>query len=88
MKRILPFILTISLAAGCSGYNDARGKGDTGVKQQPDVTRKVWPNGDGFPNVSAFCIGENGVYTYKRDVAPFVVASDPNCQEGGILYVD
>lgn len=80
------FVLMLGLAVGCSGYNDDRGVGDAPVDQQPDETRKVWVNGDQFPNVSAFCIGGNGIYTNTRQADPVdVVVSDPECEEGGIL---
>ena len=72
--------------AACSGFNDDRGIGDAPVDQQPDQARKVWPNGDQFPNVSAFCIGDNGVYTTTRaNSDPVVVVGDPECGENGAL---
>lgn len=72
-------------AAGCSGFNDDRGKGDAPVGRRHEAPRQVWQNLDGFPNVSAFCVGVNGVYTTTREAAPVVVPDDPNCAEGGIL---
>jgi hypothetical protein len=71
--------------AGCSGFNDARGVGDAPVGQRFEAPRRVWANIDQFPNVAAFCIGANGVYTTTRQAAPAVVPDDPNCAEGGIL---
>jgi hypothetical protein len=71
--------------AGCSGFNDARGIGDAPVGPTFEKPRKVWVNIDQFPNVVAFCIGANGVYTTTREAAPTVVPDDPNCAEGGIL---
>jgi hypothetical protein len=75
----------LGLLAGCSGFNDARGIGDAPVGQTHEAPRQVWANVDRFPNVSAFCIGANGVYTTTREAAPVVVPDDPNCAEGGIL---
>ena len=72
--------------AGCSGFKDDRGIGDAPVDQQPDRPVKVWPVPDRFMNIGAFCIGENGVYIHTREAAPAVVADDPNCDEGGILF--
>ena len=72
-------------AAGCSGYNDDRGKGDAPAGARHEAPRQVWQNLDGYPNVSAFCVGVNGVYTTTREAAPVVVPDDPNCAEGGIL---
>lgn len=87
MRRILvagAAVLALTLGA-CSSFNDDRGVGDSGVDQQPDVDRKVWPNADQFPNISAFCIGGNGVYTTTRQAPPAIVVDDPECAENGIL---
>src|SRR5688500_11399159 len=72
--------------AGCSGFNDDRGIGDAPSDQQPDRPVKVWPVPDRFMNIGAFCIGENGIYIHTREAAPVVVADDPNCDEGGVLF--
>lgn len=77
--------LALALTAGCSGFNDDRGVGDAPVDQQPDATRKVWPNANAFPNISAFCIGGNGVYSTTRQAPPAIVVNDPECAENGIL---
>ena len=76
------------VGAACSGFNDDRGIGDAPVDQQPDSARKVWPNADRFPNISAFCIGGNGVYTTTRQAPPAIVVDDPECAEGGALRAD
>ena len=78
-------LVVAAAAAGCSGYNDDRGKGDAPVGARHEAPRQVWQNLDGYPNVSAFCVGVNGVYTTTREAAPVVVPDDPNCAEGGIL---
>jgi hypothetical protein len=76
------------VGAACSGWNNERGIGDAPVDQQPDEARKVWPNADKFPNISAFCIGGNGVYTTTRQAPPAIVVDDPECAEGGILATE
>jgi hypothetical protein len=78
-------VASFGLLAGCSSFNDARGVGDAPVGTTHEAPRQVWANIDKFPNVAAFCIGENGVYTTTREAAPVVIANDPNCAEGGIL---
>lgn len=85
MKRLALAVLTVVVLAGCSDWNDDRGRGDAPADQQPDQTRKVWPNADHFPNISAFCIGGNGVYTTTREAPPTVIVDDPECAEGGVL---
>lgn len=78
-------LAVVALSAGCSGWNDERGVGDAPVDQQPDAHRKVWPNADQFPNISAFCVGGNGVYTTTRNAPPVVVVDDPECADNGEL---
>lgn len=73
------------LLAACSEFNDDRGIGDAPVEQQPDEERRVWPNANEFPNISAFCIGGNGVYTTTREAPPAIVPDDPECAEDGVL---
>lgn len=75
----------MALVGGC-GWKDDHGLGDAPVDQQEDRTVKVWPNGDRYPNVAAFCIGKTGVYTNTRNSDPVdVISNDPNCAEGGVL---
>lgn len=82
--HLLAFTVLAGLvAAGCS--SDERGIGDAPVGDQHEEPRQVWVNVDRFPNVSAFCIGANGVYTTTREAAPTVVQDDTNCAEGGVL---
>ena len=86
MKRIIGslfVVTTLSLTvAGCGDWwKDDRGKGDAPVNQLEDKEVTVYPNGDGYPNISFFCAGENGVYSTTREAPPVVVASDPNCTE-------
>ncbi|HEY8547981.1 MAG TPA: hypothetical protein VIL36_23140 [Acidimicrobiales bacterium] len=86
--RVLSAVLApmVAVAAGCSAFKDDRGIGDAAADQQPDRPVKVWPAPDKFMNVGAFCIGENGIYIHTREAPPVVVADDPNCDEGGVLY--
>ena len=92
MKRrlVMTFAATamaVTLGA-CSEAEDKRGIGDAPVAQQDDQERKVWPNGNGFPNISAFCIGGNGVYTTSgTQRPPVVVVDDPECAQGGVLLL-
>lgn len=75
----------VLVGGACSGFNDDRGVGDAPADQQGDQAVKVWPMPDQFANIAAMCIGEDGVYVTTREAAPFVVASDPNCGENGVL---
>jgi hypothetical protein len=87
-RRITVGILAsgILLAAGaCSDFNDDRGIGDAPASQVDDAPVPVWPGPDGFMNVGAWCIGENGVYVHTRPAQPVVIANDPNCDAGGVL---
>lgn len=72
---------------GCSAWNDERGRGDAPVGERHEEPRETWQNVDKFPNIVAFCIGENGVYTNTRTQGDPVdiVVGDPNCTEGGEL---
>ena len=74
-------VLTLS-ASSC----DERGLGDAPVEQVDENERRVWVNGDTFPNISAFCIGNTGVYSTTREAAPAVIADDTNCLPGGVLF--
>lgn len=68
-----------------AGSCDDKGLGDAPVGEQHETPRQVWVNADSFPNISAWCIGPNGIYTTTRDAPPAVVVDDPNCEEGGAL---
>lgn len=90
-------IVTVALAvgsatvAGCGttidSFKSDRGTGDVPVGEVNSDARDVWQNVDGFPNVSAFCIGATGIYSVTGDNRdPLkIVGSDPNCAPGGIL---
>lgn len=84
-KIITVTAITALALTGCDQHNDDRGIGDAPVGTRHEDPRQVWQNIDGFPNIAAFCIGPNGVYTHTRAAAPVVVVSDPNCAEGGLL---
>jgi hypothetical protein len=85
-RRLLLAAVPLTLALGaCSGFNDDRGLGDAPAAQVDDAAVPVWPGPDGFMNIGAYCIGENGVYIHTRVAAPVVVRDDPNCEPGGVL---
>lgn len=84
-RRVLVALTAVAALAGCSNYNDERGKGDAPVGDIDEQPRNVWNNVNGFPNIAAFCIGDNGVYTTTREAAPTVIVDDPECAEGGAL---
>lgn len=85
MKRkftVVALVAAMTLT-GCGKYNNARGDAPVGDKNE--APRKVWNNVDSFPNIVAFCIGNDGAYTTTRQAAPVIISDDPNCAEGGIL---
>lgn len=49
-------VAAMFIAAGCSGYNDARGKGDAPAGKGDDSTATITNMPDGFPNVSRKCL--------------------------------
>jgi hypothetical protein len=85
--------LGITAILGLTGCGDSvtenPDRGGTSVGEVNDEPRQVWENVTGHPQVAAFCIGENGVYTVATDVrnraAPVIIPADPNCDEGGVL---
>jgi hypothetical protein len=84
-KRFFAAAALVALV-GCSSFNDDRGIGDAPVGKQHEEPHQVWVNIDSYPNVAAFCIGANGVYTTTREAPPVVIKDDPNCAEGGVLH--
>jgi hypothetical protein len=86
-REILALATTASLIAGCgSDYDTERGRGDAPVGKTFEDDRKVWQNVDQYPNISAFCIGNSGVYTTTREASPVIIADDSNCLPGGALF--
>lgn len=75
--------LLTALGAGCS--NDEEGRGDAPVGERHESPRQVWVAPDLFPNITAWCIGQNGAYVTTREAAPVIIPDDPNCAEGGVL---
>jgi hypothetical protein len=72
-------VLAVAALAGCSEYNDDRGKGDAPVGSSDDSPAVVINFPDGFANVARKCDGPNAVYTHTREAAPVVVANSPVC---------
>jgi hypothetical protein len=72
----------VALAAGCSAYNDDRGKGDAPVGSTDDSPAAVINFPDGFANVARKCDGSTAIYTHTREAAPVVVPNSPECREG------
>ena len=70
---------------GASCSDDEEGRGDAPVGERHEDPRQVWVSPDLFPNITAYCIGENGAYITTREAPPVILPDDPNCQEGGIL---
>jgi hypothetical protein len=91
MKRksrcLLAIVAFVAIGTSCSSWNDDRGRGDSPVGKRHEAPRQIWFGPDRYHNVAAWCIGANGVYAHTRSGAPpVVIANDPNCEEGGILY--
>lgn len=85
MKKTIAAVALAAIAlTGCK-FEDERGVGDAPVGTLHEGPRQVWQNIDQFPNIVAFCIGRNGVYTHTRAAAPIVIANDANCTDDGIL---
>jgi len=69
-------------AAGCSGYNDARGRGDAPVQQAPKPTWTVIPAPDEYGNLATICSpAQKGTRIYivthnKTDVPPVIIADE------------
>lgn len=90
MKKILGGLVAALLlfgAAGCSEYNDERGKGDAPVagKGGDDSPKEVTNNPDGFGNVVTGCVYGAPGYRYfattNTGSAPsnLVIKEDKGC---------
>ena len=83
-KVVATLTVTAALALTACGdafYKDDRGKGDAPVDQVEDTEVTVYPNGDGYPNISVICTEKgNGVYSTTREAPPVVVTNDPECE--------
>lgn len=73
--------LSILTLAGCSEYNDQRGKGDAPVQNRAgdDAPAVVINMPDGFSNIAVKCLNGNGLYVTTREAAPVIVKDDSNC---------
>jgi len=81
--RTVLAVCAVAALAGCSDFNNDRGKGDAPVGDRDDAPAVVVNFPDGFMNVAVKCHGPNGIYTHTRAAAPVVVPNDPTCQEPG-----
>lgn len=81
LKKILVALAITVLAAGCSDYNDTRGKGDAPVQNRrgDDAPAVVVNMPDGFANIAFKCLNGSGLYVTTREAAPIVIKDDPNC---------
>jgi hypothetical protein len=78
-------VIALALVTQASSC-DRRGLGDAPVGKRHESPVQVWLSPDTFMNIAAQCIGPNGVYAHTREAAPVIIANDPNCAEGGVLY--
>jgi len=79
-------ISALCILGACGSHGGSRN--DAPVGKIHEAPRQVWLNMDEFPNVGAFCIGPNGMYTNTRQggASLIVIPNDANCKEGGLLY--
>jgi hypothetical protein len=84
-KFLIPAVAAGALLLSASSC-DEKGLGDAPIGDQHETEREIWVNADKFPNISAFCIGNSGVYTTTREAAPVIIADDSNCLPGGVLF--
>jgi hypothetical protein len=81
MRKLWIGVVVVALA-GCSAWNDDRGKGDSPVGKTDDSPARVINMPDGFANLAIKCDRGNGIYVTTRDAAPTVIVNDPNCAKG------
>jgi hypothetical protein len=84
---VLAAALAIAALAGCSDYNDKRGKGDAPVsgKRGDDTPAQVYNFPDGFGNIATKCVGYgNRAYVTTNDSAPsnVQIVKDSTCGGG------
>ncbi len=79
-RRLVVAVVALGLAAGgCSGFNNARGRGDAPIGPYDDSPAEVLNFPDKFANVAHKCDGHgHRVYSTTRQ-APVVVVDDPTC---------
>jgi hypothetical protein len=78
-------VAVLVLTAGCSGYNNARGKGDAPVGSSDDTPAQILNYPDGFPNVAIKCDGHGHrvfVSTHDKTDSQPTVVDDPSCPGG------
>ena len=78
-RFIAPAVLSVALLAGCSGFNDERGRGDAPIGPFDDSPAEVVNFPDKFANVAHKCDGHgHRVYSTTRQAAVTVI-DDPTC---------
>lgn len=80
MKRwIVGSVVAVLAMAGCSSYNDQRGRGDAPIGPFDDSPAEVINFPDRFANVASKCDGHgHRVYSTTREAAVTVI-DDPSC---------
>lgn len=83
LKRLLIPAAALALMAGCSEYNDDRGKGDAPVEDRngDDKPAVVLNFPDSFANVAIKCYGGTAVISTTRE-APVQVIPDATICDG------
>jgi len=87
VRRLAAIATVAVLAVGCSGYNNARGKGDAPVAGSDDSPAQIINMPDGFPNVATKCDGHGHrifVSTHDKTDSQPTVVTDPSCPGGAV----
>jgi predicted small secreted protein len=75
-------IVAAALLAGCSSYNNVRGRGDADVGQVTSTPVEIIEFPDWFANVAHHCDGHgHRIFVSTRDAPPVVIA-DTFCPGG------
>lgn len=88
LKLIVALALLLGLIlgiAGCSGYNDARGRGDAPVGPANDDAAEIVNFPDTFSGVAIKCDGHGHrlyVVTHEKSDVPVTVIADASCPGG------
>lgn len=83
MRRIAVVVAVMAVAAGCSSYNEERGRGDAPVGDRDDSAKDVINFPDQFANVATACDAYgHRIYVTTRAGGALVVIADPTCAGG------